>query len=115
MRCRSRVKMFTATTLILTAIGSTRLLAADGYELTVIPPAMGAGIAVFRLNVTTGQVSNVTGAPASDVTDPQAIPPGEYHLYFAETPDNKTFWLYRLETHTGRTWFDGNNSWTEIK
>jgi hypothetical protein len=107
--------MFAAITLTVTATGSVTCFAADGYELTLVPPAMGAGLTAFRLNVATGQVSNVTGAAASDVQDPQPIPAGEYRLYFTQTPDNKTFWLYRLDTRTGRAWFDGNNSWSEIK
>ena len=50
-----------------------------------------------------------------DVKDPQPIPAGEYRLYGTETSDNEIFWLYRLETQTGRTWYYSDNSWTEIK
>ena len=115
MRFLSRVTMLAAIALTLTAIGSTRSLAEDGYELAFISPATGGGITAFRINVATGQVSNVSGANASDVKDQQAIPAGKYRLYTIETPDNKSFWLYRLETQTGRTWFYSDNSWTEIK
>jgi hypothetical protein len=115
MRCLSRVTTFAAITLTFTAIASTRLLAEDGYDLAFIAPPTGGGMTAFRINVATGQVSNVSGANASDVKDPQAIPAGKYRLYTIETPDNKSFWLYRLETQTGRTWFYSDNSWTEIK
>jgi hypothetical protein len=54
------------------------------------------------------------GSDFADITDPQAIPVGKYRLYHAETPDNKTYWLYRLETQSGRTWFCSNNVWTEV-
>jgi hypothetical protein len=115
MRFLSRAATCAAITLTLTAMGSAGSLAEGAYELSLVPPAVGAGLTAFRLNVATGQVSNVSGPTPSDVQDLQPIPVGEYRLYFTETPDNKTFWLYRLETHTGRTWFDGNNTWSEIK
>jgi hypothetical protein len=115
MRFLSRVTALAAITLALAAIGSTGSLAQDGYELAFIAPPAGGGITAFRINVATGQVSNVSGASPADVKDPQAIPAGKYRLYTSETPDNKAFWLYRLETQTGRTWFYSDNSWTEIK
>jgi len=71
---------------------------------------------LFReINVTTSQVTNVSSSSYVDVKDPQPIPPGEYRLYGTETSDNEIFWLYRLETQTGRTWYYSDNSWTEIK
>jgi|SRR5579872_3300210 len=115
MRFLSRVTALAAITLALTAIGSTGSLAQDGYELAFIAPAASGGVTVFRINVATGQVSNVSGASPVDVKDPQAIPAGKYRLYSTETPDNKSFWLYRLETQTGRTWYYSDNGWTEIK
>ena len=115
MRFPFGAAMFTAITLTIAATGSVSSFAADSYELTLVPPATGENPTAFRLNVATGQVSNVTGSPASDVQDPQPIPAGEYRLYFTQTSDNKLFWLYRLDTRTGRTWFDGSNTWSEIK
>jgi hypothetical protein len=114
MRLLSRLAILAAMTLSLAAIGSTGSLAADSYTLTIIPPAMGGNPTAFRINVATGQVSNVSGSPSTNVTDPQPIPAGTYRLYSTATPDNKIFWLYRLDTQTGRTWFDSNNSWNEI-
>jgi hypothetical protein len=110
----SRVTMLAAIVIPLMALGSTRSLADDGYELAVIPPATGAsGITVFRINVASGHVSSV-GLTLTATKDERPIPPGKYRLYFSETPDNKKYWLYRLETQTGRTWFLSDNIWTEI-
>jgi hypothetical protein len=114
MRPLSRLAMLAAMSLSLAAIGSTRSLAADAYEIAVIPPPIGGGPTMFRLNVTTGQVSLVSVSPSTDVTDPQPIPAGTYRLYSTEPPDNKSFWLYRLETQSGRTWYYSNNSWIEV-
>ena len=115
MRFLSRVITFVAMTLALTAIGSTGSLAEDVYEMAVIPAGTGGGATAFRINTASGQVSIVSGDNLVDVKDSAAIPAGKYRLYFTATTDNKTFWLYRLETQTGRTWFDGNNAWIEIK
>ena len=106
MRFLFRITMFAAIALTLTAIGSARSMAENVYELAVIPPPeTGGGISVYRINVVTGQVTNASGF---------TFPPGRYRLYFAQTPDQKTFWLYRLETQTGRMWFFSNSVWTEI-
>jgi hypothetical protein len=115
MRLLCRVTTLAAVILTLTATGSTSSLAEDGYEMAFVAPEIGGGITVFRINVASGQVSNVSGSNFSNTNDPQAIPAGKYRLYVAGTPDNKTFWLYRLDTLTGRTWFYSNNAWGEIK
>jgi hypothetical protein len=115
MRFLTRVTTVAAITLTLTAAGSTGSRAEDGYEIAIVPPVTGGGPTVFRINIASGQVSNASGTNLSDVKDPQAVPAGKYRLYVAVTPDNKTFWLYRLDTQTGRTWFDSDNTWTEIK
>ena len=115
MRFLRQLTTFAVIALTLTAIGSTRSLAEDGYELAVIAPEIGGGPTVYRINVASGQVRNVSGSNISDVNDSQAIPAGKYRLYIGQTPDNKTYWLYRLETVTVRTWFYSNNTWTEIK
>jgi len=114
MRCWSRVTTFAAFTLILIAIGSTRSLA-DGYDMALIPPPQGGAPTVYRINVTSGEVSSISGSAFSVIKDPQAIPAGKYQLYFTATPDNKTYWLYRLETQSGRTWFCSGTTWAEIK
>jgi hypothetical protein len=115
MRFLFRITMFAAIALTLTAIGSARSMAENVYELAVIPPPeTGGGISVYRINVVTGQVTNASGFTFSDISDSQPVPPGRYRLYFAQTPDQKTFWLYRLETQTGRMWFFSNSVWTEI-
>ena len=114
MRFISRVTVFAAIALALTAIGSAKSMAEDGYELAYIPPEIGGSPTIYRINVASGQVSSLGATAFSTVTDPQPIPGGKYRLYSTQTPDNKSYWLYRLETQTGRTWFYSNNSWTEV-
>ena len=114
MRCFSRLTMFAAITLILAAFGSTKLLAADAYEMALVPPPAGGSPSIFRLNVSTGDVSYVSGTSYLGVPEPQPIPSGTYRLYLTPASDNKVFWLYRLESQTGRTWFYSNNTWIEV-
>ena len=115
MRFLSQLTAFAVIALTLTAIGSTKSLAEDGYDLAVVRPVNSGSITFYRVNVATGQVSNVTGSPVSNVNDPQPIPAGKYRLFIGETPDHTSYWLYRLETASGRIWFYSNNSFTEIK
>ena len=93
---------------------SNAACAQQGYELTMITPSTAGSMAAYRLNVATGQVSNVSGSTSSEVQEPQNIPAGQYRLYSVQTLDKVSYWLYRLETQTGRTWFLSNNSWTEV-
>jgi hypothetical protein len=104
MRFLSRLATFAAVTLTLAAIGTTTSQAEDAYELTIVPAATGGSPQVFRLNVATGQVSFVSGSNFTAIPDPQPIPAGKYRLYFTQTPDQSTYWVYRLETLAGRTW-----------
>ena len=90
---------------------------ADGaYELTVVRPGLNQVPTVYRTNVASGQVAYVAGGTAFlDVKDPQSIPPGNYHLYFVTSEDKKgSFWLYRLDQQSGRTWYISNSTWYEI-
>jgi len=114
MRLLPRAAAFAAMVLTLTVLGAAETLAEDGYELTIIRPDASDGVTVYRVNVETGQVSNVSGASVVDIGDPQPIPVGSYRLYSAQTPDKKSYWLYRLDTRSGRTWFFTNNAWAEV-
>jgi hypothetical protein len=114
MRHFLQAAMLAATIPTLTAIGSASSLAGDGYELTIIRPDASDGVTVYRINVETGLVTNVSGATAADVSDPQPVPVGEYQLYSAQTPDKKSYWLYRLDKNSGRTWYFSNNAWNEV-
>jgi hypothetical protein len=114
MRYLPQAATFAAAILAFTVMGSAISSAEDGYELTVIRPDASDGVTVYRINVETGLVSNVTGATAADVAESQPLPAGEYRLYSAQTPDKKSYWLYRLDTRSGRTWFFSNNAWNEV-
>ncbi len=82
------------------------------YELATTTPPAGGNIAVYRLNVASGEVANVTSYPAINIVEPAPIPPGNYRLYVVMASGG-TYWLYRLETESGRTWFFANNTWNE--
>jgi len=114
MRSISKAIAAALVVLALTAAVSAPSSAAGGYELTMLPPPPNGNPTVFRLNVTTGQVSDVSGQNAVNTSDPQPLPTGVYRLYVVVTPDAKTFWLCRLETLTGRTWYIDNNVWNEV-
>ncbi len=100
----------------ITCAGAGASLAAHAFELTLVPPVPNGNPSIYRINIASGQVSNVTGVTAVATQDPQPIPAGDYRLYSVSSADGKgTFWLYRLETQSGRTWFLSNNGWGEIK
>jgi hypothetical protein len=115
MRFLSPATTLAGLFLLLSALGSGGSLAADAYDLVVLRPPQGGAGMVFRLDVTTGQVSAVSGSGFAPVKDPQPIPLGLYRLYPSETPDKASFWLYRLETLSGRLWSYANGAWSEIK
>jgi hypothetical protein len=115
MRLLSQLTIFVAIALAPTAVASTTSLAEDAYDLAIVRPINNGSLIVFRLNVTSGQVSNVSGSPVSNVNDAQPVPAGKYRLFIGETPDHNSYWLYRLETTTGRIWSYSNNGFTEIK
>jgi hypothetical protein len=114
MKILANAIAISAICLLLTCVGETRAAAGSAYELTLIPPTETGSPTIFRLDVVTGQVSDVSGSSAVNTKDPQPIPPGVYRLYATQTSDNKTYWLYRLETLSGRTWFISNNTWSEV-
>jgi hypothetical protein len=94
-------------------VGSVTALASPAYELAMTTPGS-AGISVFRVDVASGAVSNVSNTPIVNMADPQPIPPGNYRLFVATSADGKTYWLYRIETESGRTWYIANNTWREV-
>jgi hypothetical protein len=114
MKILANAIAISAICFFLTCAYETQAAAGSAYELTLIPPTETGSPTIFRLDVVTGQVSDVSGSPAVAMKDPQPIPPGIYRLYATQTSDNKTYWLYRLETLSGRTWFISNNTWSEV-
>ncbi len=99
----------------ITCAGTTASLAASAYEVTVVTPGGSATPVIYRLNVTTGEVSYTYGVNFSGTKDPQAVPQGAYRLYSAAGADGKgNYWLYRLETQSGRLWVLGAGVWNEI-
>ncbi len=95
-----------------TAVNATLAMADPVYELAIITPAPNAGPNIYRIDVASGQVSQVVGNNFVTIKDPQALPPGSYHLHWISSGDAKSYWLYRFDTQTGRTWFF-TTVWTE--
>lgn len=88
--------------------------ASSSYEMAVLPASSAAGPTYYRVNVATGQVNYITGTQFAATKDAAALPQGDYHLYPQLSPDGKTYWLYRMDAQSGRTWFLSNDSWTEV-
>jgi hypothetical protein len=98
-----------------TCTGAAASAATPAYEVTVVTPGGSATPIIYRLNVATGEVSYTYGVNFSGTKDPQAVPQGAYKLYAATSADGKgNYWLYRLETQSGRLWVLGAGVWNEI-
>src|SRR5579862_2321870 len=87
--------------------------ASSSYEMAIVPASNIAGPTYYRVNVATGQVNYISGTQFTATKDAAALPQGDYHLYPQLSPDGKTYWLYRMDSQSGRTWFLSNDSWTE--
>jgi hypothetical protein len=113
MKQFSKAILAGAVFLAATAAGATMALADPAYELSVITPVPGSGPSVYRIDVASGQVSEVVGSNFVTTKDPQALPAGSYHLHWISSADGKSYWLYRFEAQTGRAWFFNGTQWTE--
>jgi len=101
--------------LVMTCVFAAPSLAAPAYELTVVPPAPNGAPFIYRINVASGEVSYVSGNNFLAIKDTSQMPPGSYHLHLQMGTDNKgTYWLYRSDAETGRTWFLSAGVWTEF-
>jgi len=87
--------------------------AAPAYEMAVVVPPLGGGPSIFRIAVATGQVMTI-GTQLGPTVDPAPLPPGDYHLLVTQTPDQKTYWMFRMDAQSGRVWFLSDDTWTEI-
>ncbi len=88
--------------------------AAPAYEVAIVAGQVGGSPTTYRITVATGLVVTV-GTLLVPTVDAGPLPPGDYHLFVTETPDNKTYWLYRMDSQSGRMWFLNANSWGEIQ
>jgi hypothetical protein len=101
--------------LVMTCIGTSATLGAAAYELTIVPPGLSSSPEIYRLDVASGSVAYVSGNNYAATSDPQPVPPSTYRLYTTVSGDNKgTYWLYRLDMQSGRTWFLSSGVWHEI-
>jgi hypothetical protein len=115
MRCLKRSAAALVLALAISGAAAAAPLAPATYALTVVTPSGSATPVIYRLNVATGEVSYTYGVNFSITKDPQPLPPGSYRLYAATGADGKaSYWLYRLETQTGRLWVLGASVWNEI-
>jgi hypothetical protein len=97
-----------------TAVGSRAALAAPSYELAMTTPGGSGALTVYRINVASGEVANVSEIPSTNIVDPQPVPAANYRLFVATQSNGTTYWLYRLETESGRTWFLSGGAWKEV-
>ncbi len=93
--------------------GATMAMAGSAYELAVITPVPGGGPAIYRIEVASGQVAAIVGSNFAVTKDAQVLTPGSYHLQWISSLDAKSYWLYRFDKQTGRTWFYSGGVWTE--
>ena|ERR1700691_4328416 len=101
--------------LVMTCAFAAPSLAAPAYELTVVPPAPNGAPIIYRINVASGEVSYISGNNFLAIKETPPIPPGSYHLHLQMGADSKgTYWLYRSDVETGRTWFLSGGIWTEF-
>jgi hypothetical protein len=112
-------KFISTTTLFLAvSLAGTGLAFADSaYELTLIRPGLNEAPTVFRTNVASGAVNYMSGGGTNFLTvaDPKPVPPGSYHVYGVTSEDKKgSYWLYRIDQQSGRTWYISNNTWYEM-
>jgi gamma-glutamylcyclotransferase (GGCT)/AIG2-like uncharacterized protein YtfP len=94
--------------------GVPAAFAAAAYEAAIVPPAVGGGPTYYRIDVAAGQVVYVAGTQFTPTVDSTPLPQGDYHLHLAATPDGKSYWLYKMDSQSGRAWFLSNGRWTEI-
>jgi gamma-glutamylcyclotransferase (GGCT)/AIG2-like uncharacterized protein YtfP len=109
--------IFVASSLVLAIAGVTSApaaFAAPSYQMVVVPPAVAGSPTYFRINVATGQVMYIGGTQFVLTMDSAPLPQGDYHLYSAATPDGKSYWMYRMDSQSGRTWFITSGTWTEV-
>lgn len=112
MRFSRRFPLLLAVALL----AATPSFAGSAYELTIAPPAPSGGPTLYRLNVATGAVDFTGGDHFNPTKEQGSIPPGTYRLYVVPAPAGRDgFWLYRLDTQSGRTWSLTNAVWAEIR
>lgn len=105
---------FSVGTLAVAGVGTTSAaFAAPTYQMVLAAPSVGGVPGVFRIAVATGQVINI-GTQLEPTVDAAPLPSGDYHLFVTETPDQKIYWMYRMDSQSGRVWFLSNNTWTEV-
>jgi hypothetical protein len=87
--------------------------AASSYEMAIIAGAVGGSPTFYRIDVAAGQVMTV-GSAFGMTADSSPLPQGNYHLYKTESADGKEYWMYRMDSQSGRVWFLSNGAWTEV-
>lgn len=88
--------------------------AAPAYEMIAVAPPAGGDPTFFRIDVATGQVMSFVGTQFAPTTDAAPLPQGDYHLHMTEPADEKSYWLERMDSQSGRTWFLINGAWSEV-
>lgn len=68
-------KLLATATLVVSCLAASASFAAPVYELTLVPAALNGSPQIYRLEVTSGTVSFVSGSNYAVTSDPQAVPP----------------------------------------
>jgi hypothetical protein len=108
--------LFCITPLFFSAmvLEATPAFAAHAFEMTIVPPTSALGFTVYRIDTATGAVASVGAAKYLLTSDPTPIPQGDYHLRYVQSTDGKSFWLYRTDSQTGRTWSLAGVGWAVV-
>jgi hypothetical protein len=93
-------------------LAASAAFAVASYEMVILPPPVGGAPQFYRIDVATGQVMSV--GTALVLTKDASLPQGSYHLYQVASPDAKSYWVYRMDSQSGRVWFLQNGVWTEV-
>jgi hypothetical protein len=91
------------------ALAGVETASAANFESVVLVGTPASPVALFRINVATGQVATVWGGGGqfASLPDSSALPPGDYHLQEASwvAVDGKVSWaVYRVDGKSGRSW-----------
>ena len=96
------------------ALSTSRAEAEPVYDAVMVAAPVGDNQVLYRIDITTGEVVRVDAAQITKIPESAPLPAGDYHLYLSESPDLKTYWLYRMDKGTGRIWFlSAGTTWIE--
>jgi hypothetical protein len=115
MRILNAVFFISLLSLSALLMGPTPAFAAHAYEMTIVPPTTALAFPIYRIDPATGVVASSNGSGYLPTSDPSALPRGDYHLRYVQSVDGKNYWLYRMDSQTGRTWSLVGTAWAPMQ